>query len=339
MLGARLRAWALAPAVVGWVGLGVAAGPRTVRADSPPAPDHLTLLEALAGEAARDVVTQLALAPGTAVHLVPETEHPANWLAQRALARSLTESGCQVILRPFEGRPTPVAPPQAAAPSPQPRLLPGSQTPPATGERQGVPATGDEEPSEPDSAAVAGERGAEPETGTGEEQTPAGGELPAVVQQRRQERLQREAEEQARRQAEAAAAQTEASPAPVEVDLTRALPAEGEVVLYRVAELEVSYPWIKRSWVVGPRRYGRLATVRLRASHLTQPGLRVGEVAQGDRIAIDEFPGWARSYLEGPQYPFAISQPEQKSMQRYVEPVFVAAVVSGLVYLFYENQK
>jgi len=56
-------------------------------------------------------------------------------------------------------------------------------------------------------------------------------------------------------------------------------------------------------------------------------------------VAIDEFPGSSRPYLEGTGYPFEIRQPEEKSLQRFVEPVFVTAVVAGLVYLFHENQK
>ena len=91
--------------------------------------------------------------------------------------------------------------------------------------------------------------------------------------------------------------------------------------------------------MIGPRTYGRAAAVRVRATRLREPGHEVLGVAQSDRVAIDEFPGWARSYLEGASYPFPISQPEVVPLQRLVEPVFVAAIVAGLVYLFYENQK
>jgi hypothetical protein len=321
-----LRAWG--PALVWMVGLGLWASPQPARSDSQPAPDHLTLLESLTTAAAQDIVTQLDFPPGTKVYLVAEANHPANWLVERALARWLTESGCGVVVQPGQAPSAPV--PQgvaAAAPAPVRPAASGQAgagaTEPSAGAGDSL-ATASRDSTGGGGGQQAGAEGGE----TSEEPT-------SVAQQRRQERAQREAQQQA----EAAAPQGGATGAVMSADLEPALPAEGEVLLYRVAELEVAYPWIKRSWVIGPRRYGRLATVRLRASHLTQPEHIISGVAQGDRIAIDEFPGWARSYLEGAKYPFPIPQPETKSLQRYIEPVFVVAIASGLIYLFYENQK
>jgi hypothetical protein len=117
------------------------------------------------------------------------------------------------------------------------------------------------------------------------------------------------------------------------------LPASGEALVFRLVECGISYPWSQRSWVIGPRTYGRVASVRLRASRLREPGHEVRATAESDRVQIDEFPGWARSYLEGPAYPFPIPQPDEVPLQRIIEPVLVGAVVAGLVYLFYQNQK
>ena len=117
------------------------------------------------------------------------------------------------------------------------------------------------------------------------------------------------------------------------------LPAEGEVFSFRVIECGISYPWTKRSWLIGARHYGRMASVRLRGSRLVQPGHLVEAVSSSDRVYLDSFPGWARPVLEGESFPFPIMQPEGTPMHKILEPVIVAGIVSGLVYLFYENQK
>ncbi len=117
------------------------------------------------------------------------------------------------------------------------------------------------------------------------------------------------------------------------------LPARGEVCTFRVLECGVSYPWVKRTWLIGPHQYGRYASIKLRGSRISQPGVRVSSVAASDRIRIDDFPGWARPYLEGDGFPFPIEQPQGAQLRRLVEPVVVVSIVAGLVYLFNENQK
>jgi hypothetical protein len=117
------------------------------------------------------------------------------------------------------------------------------------------------------------------------------------------------------------------------------MPASGVVLTFRVVEFGIDYPWVKRSLLIGPQRYGRLASVRIWASHVVEPGLRVAGTARGERVRVDSFPGWARPLLEGQNYPFPLQVPEGSSLKGVVEPVVVAGIVAGLVYLFYQNQK
>ena len=117
------------------------------------------------------------------------------------------------------------------------------------------------------------------------------------------------------------------------------LPGRGEVIAFRVVECGVRYPWAKRALLVGPRRYGRMASVKLWAAHLAEPGHRVLGTANGERVHFDTFPGWARPLMEGQAYPFPLEQPVSASLERWIEPVVVAGIASGLIYLFYQNQK
>jgi hypothetical protein len=43
--------------------------------------------------------------------------------------------------------------------------------------------------------------------------------------------------------------------------------------------------------------------------------------------------------MEGQAYPFPLEQPAGASLERWIEPVVVAGIASGLIYLFYQNQK
>jgi hypothetical protein len=126
---------------------------------------------------------------------------------------------------------------------------------------------------------------------------------------------------------------------PAAPEFEPALPARGEVLAFRIVECGVRYPWAKRTLLVGPRRYGRMASVKLWAAHVSEPGHRVRGTANSERVHFDTFPGWARPLMEGQAYPFPLEQPAGASLERWIEPVVVAGIASGLVYLFYQNQK
>lgn len=302
-------------------------------------PDHLTLLETLGRQAAGDMLDSLKLAPGTTIHIVPETPHPANWMISRILEQALVARGHRVLAPAFgkegseaqPGTPEP-APPGGAKPQPGRKKPGGGQQ----GSGQGAPPEDDDSsPAGPGEGTAGGTSGdslatpAEPgdaapgdSTGVSESSDPAEDEEPEGV----------------------APAETGVTPALVgagelESEFRLMLPEAGEVLSFRIVECGVSYPWVKRSLLIGPRQYGRIAAVRLWGSHLQEPGNRVAGSARGERIRIDSFPGWARAALEGQNYPFPLKAPETTSLKAVVEPAVVAGIVAGLIYLFYQNQK
>ena len=311
-------------------------------------PDHLSLLESLGRAAVVECLDQLDFPPGTDVHLIPETEHPANWFVGGLLARGLRERGYGVI-RPALAGPggvpaavsVPSSVPGAASRGGESQPVGPGDEPPETGPQSplGQEAESDQDPEsdqeadDPFAEADESESGEEAEgsgSGTGEE---AEDEDEADLEPIRPAR--RRALQQQQKQQEAGAQTGVETPGqPVLI-----LPPAGEILTFRVLECGVSYPWVKRDWLVGPRRYGRYASVKVRGSRVVQPGGRVTAVAAGDRINIDELPGWALPYVEGNGYPFAIERPEGAQLRRLIEPVIVTAIIGGLVYLFDQNQK
>ncbi len=289
-------------------------------------PDHLTLLETLGDDAAKQILDELQLPQGATIHLVPESPHPANWFVGRVLSKALVSRGFVVVV-PALGAEGSIAPP-SSAPTP-PATGGGAGAHPGSGQTQGGGSSGsgssgeDQEDSEGAGAGAGAEGEGEAPSDSTEQHGAQGAQTPST---------------------ESEGSQTETAPVPQGAGGPAAafkpeLPESGEVLTYRVVECGVSYPWTRRSLLVGPQRYGRMASVRLWASWMHQPGRRVERVAHSERVHIDSFPGWARPLLEGQGYPFPIERLAGSSLKGVVEPMVVVAVVSGLIYLFYQNQK
>ncbi|MFH1144456.1 MAG: hypothetical protein V1774_07940 [Candidatus Eisenbacteria bacterium] len=283
--------------------------------------DHLALLEQLSTEAAEEILAELQFPAGDTIHIVPETPHPSNWLLIDILKKGLLDHGYRVVV-PAYGQwvdevVTPAVPGGAGKKEGAGGKVPVPGTPPqvvATGTAQADSANVDdsdeEDPEEADSLGVGGEAagaGGAAEMGSGEQ--------------------------------DAAGAQTGAAAAQTGVPFSIVLPEAGEILSFRVLECGVSYPWAKRTMLIGPRRYGRMACVRLRASRIQEPGHVVNAVSSSDQVYLDSFPGWAKSMLEGQAFPFPIKEPSGTPAQAILEPVVIVGIVGGLVYLFYENQR
>jgi len=296
--------------------------------------DHLTLLEEAGDEAVSHVLDQLAFRPGQKIYLVPEAAHPANWFLGRSLARTLRERGCEVVEPGLSGVTIEVPPLSDQSLTPAVEATAAEPPEEEEGEEEEIQPLDDEDADEEGEADEAEETD-EDEIDAQDEEDEADAEEAEPPRPRRRRRPG------AARQAESGPAPATPAPTPATpaAGFTMPMPADGEVLAYRVMECGVSYPWSRRSWLLGPRRYGRMASVRLRAAHLREPGDEVLEVARGDCVRIDEFPGWARPYLEGQSFPFPITSPPEKSLNRFVEPVLVTAIITGLIYLFNENQK
>jgi hypothetical protein len=313
--------------------LGWAVGAALVAAASLPAfaedvADHLSLLDQTGTQVVEEVLAQIKIPPGTVVHLVPESPHAANWLVARLFERALVARGYVVIAPPYDRQRVPQA---GASPASQPQASPPTSPPVAP---EGLNDEQERDLASSETSEGGGDEGSEPEETSGDasesdagaeaEETISGAETPASNGTPAQPRA-----------ASASAAGAPGEAAEFEVPL----PARGEVLAYHVVECGVRYPWAKRTLLVGPRRYGRMVSVKLWASWISEPGHRVKEVAHGERVHLDSFPGWARTYVEGQGFPFTIDQPPGSSVGKWIEPVVVAGIASGLVYLFYQNQK
>jgi hypothetical protein len=308
-------------------------------------PDHLTLLETLGHEAAGEMLDQLDLPAGATIHLVPETAHPANWLMSRILEQALVARGYRVLSPAFgkDGSDAlasaPGAEPTPGGPKPQPGMKKtgNGQTGAGTQTEDDDATSGAQGPESAGEGTGTGAGGSSDDATSGPSGSGAGapGDSAGVSQEARP--AETEPEEVA--PVETGAVTTPPEAGGVEGAFKLMLPEAGEVLSFRIVECGISYPWVKRSLLIGPQRYGRIAAVRVWGSHLQEPGNCVAGSARGERIQIDSFPGWARSALEGQSYPFPLKTPEPSSLKAVVEPAVVAGIVAGLIYLFYQNQK
>lgn len=340
-------AWALA---AGLLVAGCALAGNPARAEEKI--DHLTLLEQMSSEVAGEILDEMQFPPGTTVHLVPESPHPANWLVARILERTLVARGYRVVaavLAVGPGSGEAAAKPSRAAPAAEGdsgesgadgESLFGTDEEDESsesGDDEGAQDDEDDLDDEDDDSDGQESSGADQDDSEGQEEGTAGDGVAdedaresADAPGRMGPRARRQEAEQ-----QVEAAQPAAESAGFEVNL----PGEGHALVFRVVDCGVSYPWAKRSWLIGPRRYGRMASVRVWASWIGQPGRQVQSVASAERVHLDAFPGWARPMLEGHAYPFPIEQPTTASLRQVIEPVVVAGIISGLIYLFYQNQK
>jgi hypothetical protein len=119
---------------------------------------------------------------------------------------------------------------------------------------------------------------------------------------------------------------------------TEAYP-EGAILEFRILEFGVSYPTVKRPFLMlGRSSVHRLGGVYLQGSHILGPEGTILEVASGQSHRQDRLSGSTRSLAEGATYPFQRPEIPPSRLGRYVEPVVVVGIIGSLVYLFYQNQ-
>lgn len=294
--------------------------------------DHLSLVEKLGEDAVAEMLAGLDLEPGMTIHIAPEAPHDANWFVTHILARELKARGCEVILVPgVEATPLPATPP---TPTVQPTATEPAATEPLDAEEEELEEdefgeededqTGDDDMSADEGNADDEEQAAEDEEP--DEQEPLG---PA----------RRQARQAAQAAAQQAAAQTTVAAGSAATHTRLELPTQGDLLTFRLIKFGITYASMKRAWFVGPQEIERIAEVRLQGTLVREPGHVLLGAASGDQVALDRFPSQARKVLEGHAYPFEIVQPPEKSLTRFIEPAFVVGIISGLVYLFSENQK
>jgi len=108
-------------------------------------------------------------------------------------------------------------------------------------------------------------------------------------------------------------------------------------ISYRIVACETAYPRAWREWVVGSRKVERRTTVdiRFQLSDATKTILWAGS---GQRDKRDIVPGGRVAELTTPGQAFTAPELQTGGWDRIIEPVVVAGIVGGLIYLFYTSK-
>jgi hypothetical protein len=108
-------------------------------------------------------------------------------------------------------------------------------------------------------------------------------------------------------------------------------------IAYRIVTCQTTLPRAWREWIVGARKLERRTAVDIRfeLSDSTKAVVWAGGVQRERREII---PGSRLSGLEAPGQEFASPQTEPGGWDKIFEPVIVAGIVGGLIYLFYTSR-
>jgi hypothetical protein len=107
---------------------------------------------------------------------------------------------------------------------------------------------------------------------------------------------------------------------------------------YRIIRLSLVYPRIWRHHWFGSKAVERLARVTIRAELLERTTGTVLAVVDSQKQYTDTIPYALLGVVEEKQYEFTRPEREEFKMAKIVEPIIVAGIVTGLVYLFFSNQ-
>lgn len=109
-------------------------------------------------------------------------------------------------------------------------------------------------------------------------------------------------------------------------------------LFYRIIEMKLSYPQVKRKGLFGHKLVTRKAKLNL-SFHLEEK--ESGKVLWTKRDAeerSDMVKKHTIKYVNNDSYPFLSPSLPEDSQAKYIEPALVAAVVGGLIYLFFANR-
>jgi hypothetical protein len=108
-------------------------------------------------------------------------------------------------------------------------------------------------------------------------------------------------------------------------------------ISYRVVSCEASVPRTWREWVVGAKMAERKVTVDIHFQLSTGSG-DVVWAGNARRERRDVVPGGALGYLSTPEQGFTAPEVQEGGWDKVLEPVVVAGIVGGLIYLFYTSK-
>jgi hypothetical protein len=108
---------------------------------------------------------------------------------------------------------------------------------------------------------------------------------------------------------------------------------------YRITELGINYPRAWRGHLIGRKKVERNASVALHGRLIEDSSGKLLWSGEGSATAGDVVPASELLFLEGDGEPWQKGELPAGKIGGVVEPLVVAAIVAGLVYLFYSNKE
>ncbi len=289
-----------------WV-LSCMAAPVIGEQDDPGLLTNLGLLNKLAEETVSVLLDSLDIQPGEKITVVSAAYNEGNDFIAEALARDLARRGVEVRLAM-----------ETAPPPPKPE--PATPATPADSTGASTPAAADSTGAGADTLAAGSKADS---SGAASLQVPPADSLSA-------DEIGKIIE--AKKLAEVV---PEVKPMPPTV---KPYP-EGMVLEYRILEFGLTYPVLKRRFLLfGGASVRRLGGIYLTANRIQGPEGTILKVVKAQAHGEDFLSSRARVRAEGASYPFKAPVVPPANVGRYFEPVAVVGIVTSLVYLFYQNQ-
>ena len=113
---------------------------------------------------------------------------------------------------------------------------------------------------------------------------------------------------------------------------------ESNSLFYRIIELKLDYPKVKRKSFLGEKLVTRRATLNLAFRLENKATGKVLWSKRGQEEKSDVVKKSMIKSLNNDSYPFLSPSLSSDSQSKYLEPALVAAVVGGLIYLFFANR-
>ena len=108
-------------------------------------------------------------------------------------------------------------------------------------------------------------------------------------------------------------------------------------VAYRIISCETSYPRSSRKWLIGSKEVERKAMVDIHFQ-LSDGSKAIVWAKSVQREYRDIVPGSRLAELGTAGQPFTLPEVKGSSWDKIIEPVIVAGIVGGLIYLFYTSK-
>jgi hypothetical protein len=109
-------------------------------------------------------------------------------------------------------------------------------------------------------------------------------------------------------------------------------------LFYRIIQLKLTYPQVKSKGLFGKKLVTRESELNLSFRLMDKNSGKILWTKRKNHSSSDVIPKKRISLLKNEQYPFLSPELPQSNTRKYVEPALVAAVVGGLVYLFFASR-